>query len=165
MPAGSAWPACVPSVTCAVTFVFAWVCDAAPRLQSAGARDRLVRRAALAPLRKRASTPRGSTRLHIVRRERLIAALGDTRLHARKEERTWLRELTAGAPELHGQGRRRRRCCNCLRLSQKSDAPLSLRRRRRMSRSEALRGGSETNPSPRNGACSRAADICDSLAC
>ena len=39
MPAGSAWRACVPSVTCAVTFVFAWVCDAAPRLHSAGARE------------------------------------------------------------------------------------------------------------------------------
>ena len=27
------------------------------------------------------------------------AQLGDARLRARKEERTWLRELTAGAPE------------------------------------------------------------------
>jgi hypothetical protein len=32
-----------------------------------------------------------------------------------------------------------------------------------MSRSKALREGSETNKSPRNGPCSHAADICDSL--
>ena len=32
-----------------------------------------------------------------------------------------------------------------------------------MSRSKALREGSETNQSPRNAPCSRAADICDSL--
>ena len=46
--------------------------------------NRLVGRAALAPLRKRASTPRGSTRLHIVRCEHLVQAAGDDRIHAKR---------------------------------------------------------------------------------
>jgi hypothetical protein len=41
--------------------------------------------------------------MRVVGGERLTPELGDARLRARKEERAGVRDMTVGAPELHGK--------------------------------------------------------------
>ena len=119
MPAGSAWPACVPSVTCAVTSCSLGY--ATPRRVSIQRElaNRLVGRAALATLRKRASTPRGSTRLHIVRWGRLGFA---TKTPATKQEAAVARRWDVGI-----QTRSRR--CSRLSVDRTSDSSQALAQR------------------------------------